>query len=83
MFPEHVLVGWLVFIRMQWGREYCPHVPPVITDQLVARGWFTQQHEGDWQGVRNGHVTDAGCIIADLESPAWGVDPIPSMESEA
>lgn len=79
---EDRLIGWLVFIRLQWDDDKIPSVPTVVQDALAARGWFTCGEDPELGASKRGHITDAGITKADLEAPEWGIDPIPCEAGE-
>lgn len=74
MLADQVLTGWLVFIRLQWGAERKPFVPPEVTSSLIEKGWLELAGQ-------NLSVTRSGCVHSDLEAPTWGVNPIPQEQS--
>ena len=64
MLADHVLIGWLMFIRLQEpGTQII--IPHPVSDALEARGWL------DAEGL-----TDQAIVVTDLNAPEWGIDPI-------
>lgn len=81
MLSDEKLIAWLCFMRLQWGQDFVPAIPPDVTDALISRGWFVQRSDLDWNGERDGTLTDAGVAMADIHGPDWGIKTIP-QESE-
>lgn len=78
---EDRLIGWLVFYRLQCDLDDPrTQMPTAVQEALVEKGWLEMGAERNWNGTRDGHITDAGIAVTDLAGPEWGVDSIPSLE---
>lgn len=78
MIAEDKLIGWLCMIRLALSAGQCPFVPTEVQAALVKRGWLEVSPEVDWDDRHDATVTDAGCLVADLNAPEWGIDPVGS-----
>lgn len=74
---DQVLTGWVCVIWHQQAFDTPLHVPYVIRDALISRGWF--QYEIGWDGVQVGGVTEAGETVAELNGAEWGIDTLSNV----
>lgn len=80
MLSDHVLIGWLCMIRLNWDAEIPAFTPTVVQRALVAKGWLEIDDEADWQGNHQARWTDAGLAVSDLGGPEWGIETLETVD---
>jgi hypothetical protein len=74
---DDALAAWLSIYRYQFEQDHTLHLPGVVCDALIAKGWCTNDGETRWDGVGFMTITPAGDAIIDIHAPDYGIATIP------
>lgn len=69
--------AWLCIMRYQFScgiNAFC--LPDDVIDQLEREGLICNVREMDGEDGVSVRITEQDALLADLESSAWGIDPM-------